>query len=233
MSLISDALRKARQEAAENEAGERGLDRPVVAGYWKRRRGLGGPLVLGLVIAVGAAILGGALVWWGLGVRHPRSAVVRGDEAVGAGVPVMGQQKPSEPASEQPGLGVDRVKDSAPAMTVDDGPIVKPHTGSRQESQVLGTPIPHPKTTPSTESPTLPAEKPAPGDDGVFVAKAQVGEVTLTLDYLVFRKDNPFAQINGIDVRVGSVIEDFVVEAITPESVVLRKDQITVEIRVR
>jgi hypothetical protein len=147
----------------------------------------------------------------------------------------MGQEKLSslEPTSEQLGQGVDQAQVSTAAGTVDEGPVVKPHAGERQESPVYGTLTPHPQTKPSTESPPLPAEKPAPGDDGVFVAEAHIGDITLALDYLVFREDNPFAQINGIDVRVGSVIEDFVVEAITPESVVLRKDQITVEIRVR
>jgi hypothetical protein len=55
-----------------------------------------------------------------------------------------------------------------------------------------------------------------------YVAEADVGHATLSLDYIVFRSDDPFAVINGLDVRVGSTIEGCTVEEITAEAVRLR-----------
>ena len=55
-----------------------------------------------------------------------------------------------------------------------------------------------------------------------YVAEADLGYTTLSLDYIVFRPVDPFAEINGFDVRVGSTIEGFKVEEITADSVRLR-----------
>ena len=62
--------------------------------------------------------------------------------------------------------------------------------------------------------------------------EAVLAETTLSLGYIVARSDNPFAEINGIDVYVGSEIEGFVVESIEAEMVVLRDDQGPLVLRV-
>ncbi len=46
----------------------------------------------------------------------------------------------------------------------------------------------------------------------VYVLDADLGNVTLSLGYIVARTTNPFAEINGVEVFVGSEIEGFVVE---------------------
>jgi hypothetical protein len=65
------------------------------------------------------------------------------------------------------------------------------------------------------------------GPDGerIYAVEADLGAVTLTLDFIVFRPDDPFAEINGLEVHVGSTIEGFTVEAIERNQVLLRDDE--------
>ena len=67
-------------------------------------------------------------------------------------------------------------------------------------------------------------EESATDSDGnrVFVMEATIGGVSLSLGYIVARANNPFAEINGTDVWIGSEVEGFVVEAIEADRVVLR-----------
>ena len=67
-------------------------------------------------------------------------------------------------------------------------------------------------------------EESATDSDGnrVFVMEATIGGVSLTLGYIVARANNPFAEINGTDVGIGSEVEGFVVEVIEADRVVLR-----------
>ena len=62
--------------------------------------------------------------------------------------------------------------------------------------------------------------------------EAELGDVVLSLGYIVARTTNPFAEINGVDVYVGSEIEGFVVEAIEADRVVLRDDKGPLTLRV-
>jgi hypothetical protein len=50
---------------------------------------------------------------------------------------------------------------------------------------------------------------------------AEIDGITLTLDYIVSRAKDSFAQINGRDVRVGVRVEGFKVTRIEPDRVVL------------
>jgi hypothetical protein len=70
--------------------------------------------------------------------------------------------------------------------------------------------------------PTHPAHATTASGERVFDVDADLGYAVLTLDYIAFRATDPFAQINGVDVRVGSTIEGFTVEDIGPSSVRLR-----------
>ncbi len=230
MSLISEALRKARQETAEREARERGLETPVVAGYWKRGGRLGVGLVLGAAIALGAAVIGGALVWWALADRSEPNEVEAPDERVQADLEVMDDlPNPSNgvPEPDQSDLIVPTV---TPAESKVDEPDVSPIIEGIALTRVEVV-----ESAPDSEE-GVPVKVPSPQPplaDGEFVEEAHVGEVTLTLDYLVFRKENPFAMINGRDVRVGAVVEDYVVEAITENSVVLTQGDTRIVLRVQ
>ena len=81
MSLINDALRKARQEAAEKERRAQGLDLPHIAPPPAGGARLGSGLLIGAVIALAAAVLGGAaavlaLAWALGGMRRPSARFV-------------------------------------------------------------------------------------------------------------------------------------------------------------
>jgi hypothetical protein len=74
----------------------------------------------------------------------------------------------------------------------------------------------------AAEPPT--ASRPTVGEDGtrIYVLDADLGSTQLSLGYIVARQQNPFAEINGRDVFIGSEIEGFTVEAIEADRVVLR-----------
>ena len=55
----------------------------------------------------------------------------------------------------------------------------------------------------------------------------------LTLDYIVFREQDPYAEINGNEVHAGSVIEGFTVVAVNRDSVLLEDEQGSLVLRVR
>ncbi len=236
MSLISDALRKVRQEEAEKEAKSRGMETPVVAGYWKRGGRLSVGLILGAVIAIGAAGIGGGLVWWALVDRSVKDTVEAPDEIASAGaeaVEVQPDQVSEDLAPIQAGdvivptvMAMESKPDDHDVSQAGDGDAV---TGTEAADRVpdreQNTPIEAPSPQPQKQpQPTL--------ADGEFVGEARIGGITLTLDYLVYRTDNPFAQINGQDVRVGGFVEDFLVEAITIDRVVLSQGDTTIVLRV-
>jgi hypothetical protein len=67
----------------------------------------------------------------------------------------------------------------------------------------------------------------------VFVLDADLGDVTLSLGYIVFKPSDPFAEINGREVRQGSLVEGYRVEEIERDRVRLRQGERTVVLRVR
>jgi hypothetical protein len=77
------------------------------------------------------------------------------------------------------------------------------------------------------ESPVAAIDKPTIGSNGerIYVMEAELGYASLSLGYIVSRASNAFAEINGTEVRIGSKIEGFVVEAIEANRVVLRDDK--------
>jgi len=73
------------------------------------------------------------------------------------------------------------------------------------------------------------SERPGTGDhlprQPRYVVTADLGEVSLTLEYLVYREHDPFARINGVEVFEGSHVEGFVVVKIERTQVTLRDEQ--------
>jgi hypothetical protein len=67
VSLISEALRKARQEAARREGRDRGIPHGLIVPPKRWRSGPG--LALVVAIALAAAVGGAAVAWWTLGRR--------------------------------------------------------------------------------------------------------------------------------------------------------------------
>jgi len=92
-------------------------------------------------------------------------------------------------------------------------------------------------TPPPTEHSSGHDEKSSPrgsgaGGDRVFVLEADLGYATLSLDYIVFRPDDPFAEINGIEVHEGWFVDDFVVDKIERDRVILHDEKGPLVLRV-
>jgi hypothetical protein len=228
MSLIGDALRKARQEAAERENDRRGLLFSAKIANPPARSNLGLGLALGALIAVAATVAGGGTVWWLLS---------RGETA-----------HPEATGTAPSGAPGDIETDETPG-----GPDLSETRGSDSPSQDRPAAIPSPAATgvgPTDLGTVRPAARPtvaaaapatAPsGEDGfeegftgvedgadVYILGAKIGKVELSLDYIIFRPEDPFAEINGIELHIGGVIEGYRVKTIERDRVRLsngRKD---------
>jgi hypothetical protein len=215
VSLINEALRKARQAASEHDSKQaEGPSRPARA-YPSRRSGSPNSLLIVALTAVAAGAIVASAVWWFFGSRQTvQQPAVASHQAPVAAASVAETPSPiPEPDDNQAILApvqADVAEVSAPRPTA--------------------APEPTPPIDETDAEPAPPAEapgEPAPRSDGerVFVVEADLGATSLSLGYIVARRDNPFAEINGVEVYVGSEIEGFVVEAIEADRVVLRDDQ--------
>jgi len=223
VSLINEALRKARQAAADHE-DQRNAGRAPHAYPSRGPRKGAGPAAVALV-AVLAGLAGAAGVWWivSAGAVDSKSGAEPRLEQPAAGdnsSPATSNQALTEPAPE----GLERQAPAAPPVETTPMPEA-------------ATPVPEAadpviETAPAAPSP-LPAE-PAVTTSGnrVFIMDAELGYASLSLGYIVFRPVRPFAEINGNDVYEGSEVAGFKVEKIEVDRVVLRDDRGPLELRV-
>ena len=247
MSLIGDALRKARQEAAERESDRKGIlfSAKIAEGPTRSNLGLG--LALGALIAVTATVAGGAAVWWILGGagsdRDQRSAAVTG---TGTGTAAI-VEPASESASESSVSGSDSGSGSGrgseqhrqPAPVFESSPTPLP---AFESASALDQPSsPQPRTTGSaaadtTESASAPTTETGfvgkEGGEEIYILEADLGNgVSLSLDFLIYRDVDPFAEINGVEVHLGGTIEGYRVKAIARDRVTLSNGRRTVVLR--
>jgi hypothetical protein len=234
MSLVSEALRKARQEASRREAEKRGTLIPAVivrAGEGSRP---GLPLVVGAALL--AAVAGGGLVaWWT--VRTPRTEGAaatrngmdtRPPAASGATLgtisrsPLAARSSASPlrgggaPAAVAPAGATPSVRPEAgappPLTPTAEGPAAK--VGAVQSAQeVAGSP------GRGVASSRLSQEMRGSHGERSFVIDAPLGYATLHLDYLVYKPGAPFASVNGKKVVTGGLVDGFRVDEITPDAV--------------
>jgi len=244
MSLISEALRKARQEAAQREGRDRGIPHGLVV---PPKRWRSGPkLALVVAIALAAAIAGAAVAWWTLGRR-----VTTDGSRTAAALPA--------PATPAPAINLQATAPPWDTAAPRDLEPVAAHAASAPHATATARSLAVVRTpqangpTPMTESVagSQPAHGAEPAEEGAateepvthqvpaeraprereFVIDANLGHVKLHLDYVVYRPGSPFAAINGQQVMIGSVIEGFQVEEIGPELVRLRDGRGTVILR--
>jgi hypothetical protein len=212
VSLINEALRKARQAASEHDAKQpEGAFQPVKA-YPSRRRGRRGGPMAGALIAVAAGVFGASAAWWFLSDQDNASGNSVTSEAR------LSDAAPSAPPVESPPVSEEISTETVPNQT----------PGKR-----VAVPLDNPATEqrPATETGQAIEEparvKPVTGPNGerIFIVEADLGYASLNLGFIVARATNPFAEINDLEVHVGSEIEGFVVEAIESNRVVLRDDK--------
>lgn len=250
MSLIHDALRKARQESGDDES--RGVVYARGLTGRRGRLGVGSGILLGVLLTViVGSIVGGALWLRVDDGRDSELASARGADDTIEAEPLpasadtssgTGPPAPLEGATETPQL--------MPVATQVPGPaedrLVLPTAPTRQQASTAapatGEPTSadprreagsgHPPHPIPTKAPPTPVTDRAGAGERVYEVEANLGYATLTLDYIVYRPTDPFAQINGVDVRIGGTVEGFTLEEIGRTSVRLRDDRGALVLRV-
>lgn len=228
MSLINDALRKARQAAAEHDV-QQGRSRPPMA-YPSRgpRRGLGTAAVA--MIATAACLGGAAAVWWAMTESIPRGkrAVTAPAPSVAAGGTVPGtESRPDEPDSGSMARRAEATPPPLHVATGDTGGLSRPAQaadggrGGRDDGTAEAASADQDRAPPP---PGVPHAR-GPAGERVYVLDADLGDVSLSLDFIVFRQVRPFAEINGVEVYEGSEIEGFTVVTIEADQVTLRNEE--------
>jgi hypothetical protein len=229
MSLVSEALRRARQEAADREGRGRGIPRAFVL---PPRRWRSGPsLLLAIAIVLAAALGGAGIAWWALG-RHAGATTQA--QASTRTAPAMESTPGSSglaSAAAPSATGIPEVTAAAPSATLAPGPPAL--AASTAPAQFAPTPTVQPSAHEETAERQATAARPdEDARERSFVIDANLGYAKLHLDYIVYRPGSPFAKINGAEVMVGSVLDGFTVEEITDEFVKLRDKHGVVILRI-
>ena len=245
MSLIGDALRKTRQEAAERDSDRKGVLFSAKIADGPNRSGLGLGLVLGALIAIIATVGGGLAVWWALGGDRPQ-------EPQTSAAAVSGSDRGQQTANGDTGPGLDRRVGLAPPS---DSPAISDRIGQPQLEAETGSPVesdsadrgrdaratrevasldpaPDPGAMNSPQA-TAPETGYVGTENGtkVYLMEADLGAVTLSLDYIVFRPTDPYAEINGIEVHIGGTVAGFRVKSVERDRVILSDGRRTVAVR--
>ncbi len=235
MSLVSEALRKARREAAER--GENLDPRTAQTTVIQVTRGprTWQVVLVGAVVAIAAAGLGAVGVWWVLGSAPDPVVAESGDTPqVSAAVvptptPMVVAEPPANDVAPRP---------SDPTPTV----AAVPATGRRLLPPTPRPAAPTPTRTPVDTALPAPAESPPPTPTGSapaalgpneYLGEAVIDGRRLVLDYIAYLPSGAFAEINGVEVRLGSTIEGFTVESITAAAVTLRGPDGPIVLRAR
>ena len=158
------------------------------------------------VVAVMAGLAGAAVTWWAVGQR---------ERPVAAVAPML---------TPSPAPTVEAPQSEAPA-------VVPVESAEETAVVVVTTPTPSALHVAADLEPT-PEPTQRKQTDRVFDLDADLGYATLSLGYIVARSVNPFAEINGIEVSVGSEVEGFRVEKIEADRVVLRDEKGELVLRV-
>jgi hypothetical protein len=229
MSLIGDALRKTRQEEAERDNERKGVLFSAKIANPPARSNLGLGLALGAIIAVAATVAGGGAVWWLL--SRGDAAQPEATDTVPSGVPGSIETDETSSRSNLPGhTGSDSPAQSPPAAAAPSAAA----TGAGPTDLGPSQPAARPAAAVAAPATVTSGEKAFEGgfagvEDGadVFILEAKFGKVELSLDFIIFRPDDPFAEINGIELHIGGVIEGYRVKTIERDRVHLsngRKD---------
>lgn len=231
MSLVSEALRKARREAAERGDNLDGRTAQTTVIQVTRGPRTWQVVAIGAMVATMAAGLGALGVWWAMGARSGTSVADLSDRpaapvavAPTATATVGPDSPPPDAATEPtatpaaaPSATGRRLLPPTPRPTDPAPTAVPPTTGEPRATEALP-----PSTAERTEPmPSAPTEEAALGPSE-FLGEAVVNGRRLVLDYIAYLPSGAFAEINGIEVRLGSEIEGFTVESITAAAVTLR-----------
>lgn len=239
MSLINDALRKARQAASERTTAESDAPFRGKRLHPVRQSRSGSRLAVVVLVAAVAAVAGASAAWWAAGRQAKRdefpgtqqAAVAAGEQPGNVSQAPATADLRDDPETEtaSPGAGTATAAVQSPATQT--APSVNPQQPAAQEpTDSSPTAASQAASPPPAAHPAGHGAQPSPprtgaGGDRVFVLEADLGYAKLSLDYIVFRPDDPFAEINGIEVHEGWFVDDFVVDTIERDRVILHDEK--------
>jgi hypothetical protein len=251
MSLISDALKKARQEAARQDSLRPSLPYAVGTADPPERRNLAMPLLAGLgagcvlaAVVFGIIYLGG----WGPFARSSKQAVQVAETPSPAAtaapaLPVIEEKSkpvppepaptPEPPAAKAPEIQL-RPAPVKPAPPVVETPAVRPEPRPAppvpaEESRLAPPPVPIPAPVPTVAAPIgAPAPPAAVDSGGLTEGKSYVGEVpvpgggVVKLNGIAYSPEHPIAVLDGRVVAPGETVQGFTVVEILADHVTLQ-----------
>ncbi|HYO16673.1 MAG TPA: hypothetical protein VE685_26030 [Thermoanaerobaculia bacterium] len=237
MSLISDALKKARQEAARQDSLRQGVPYAVGTVDSPDRRRTLVPLLAGL--AVGAVLAGGTAGFVYFSNREP--AATEETRVAEVAPPVAVEELPEStpppevtappvpptvppPVFSEPPAAVTAPPERVPEAAV---PVPPPAAQPQPEPEIRLEPS-QPSAAPQAEEPTPVQEEPVPvapppaRESKSFVEAVPVpGGGTLRLNGIAFSSVSPVAVIDGKVVGPGEVVQGFTVVEIQQNRVKL------------
>jgi hypothetical protein len=206
MSLIDDALRRARESASRGDPSSRTKGYPWIPANMPDRAGARRAAWAGLAGGVLVALAAAAAAYWlWLKPAAPSPATAKPAPSpvrrAAAPLPTVVVAPPD--ISKPPGsAGAPRPRRSDATAAEGSGPAaVSP----------AAPPLPAAAAAPAPPAPERRAEPPA-----------STSSESLSLDGIVYSESHPVAMINGTLVPVGGVVGVYVVEQIEPDRVVLR-----------
>jgi hypothetical protein len=232
MSLISDALKKARQEAARQDSLRQNLPYAVGATSAPDRSRSYAPLLAGL--AVGLLLAGGlaGLYYFVAPERgeKPEARIAEIAETAPPPAPVSAvEEAPAPSVQPEAPSAVPRVAEPAVPETAPPAPIPAPvpevRTPQPAQPPVVTAPTPEPQPVPQAEVP--PVQEPAPPAPAPRESRSYVGEVpvpgggVVRLNGIAFSTENPVAVLDGKVVSPGEVVQGFTVVEIRQNQVKL------------
>lgn len=247
MSLIDEALRRARQEASRQDAAKRDTQYRQVPVYApSQRRGIS-PALIGAIVAL--CIVAGIGI--GVFLGRDRGTQSEAEETTPAATsPVLpSEEPPSRPISiseETPEMP-EPPAEPVPAPTPDLEPVpeepprpVREEVPAAEQEPLEPPPAPDPAPTPVAVPETpAPAPQPTPAPAPAPEIRSYVREVplpdggTLRLNGIAFSATQPVALINDKVLAKGESYEGFIVTDIQANLVELRGNGMTVRVSLK
>lgn len=244
MSLVSDALRKARRETARLHAGRHGGTISLPGSAPPRRgwmlSGIAVGVALGLAVVLAMAV---ALRWpparGSSGTplatvettdrtgppKSPAAAPVQTERITAMATPTAARGFTFETPSSSTGTRAEH------PVPINAPPAALPQASPPADQQELA-PLPSVPSGSQAAYGVDAQRDPGPAER-VFVLRADLGYVKLELDYIVYKPSAPFGRVNGQDIVPGSIVAGFLVEEIGRDFVRLRDPRGPIVLRVR
>ena len=216
MSLINEALKRARVEAARRDAAAKGVPPEALPVYVPPRRRSWRAPVAGF--AAGLAVVAAALgVFWM--VRRPVPA-----EAAPATQANVAPSAPAATASAVP-LSAAPASAAPPAAASPPPPppppaAVPPPAAPSPEPVAEPPPAPPPPALPPPPAPPSPAVGAADGVP-IYMREASLAGTAVKVDFIVWSESRPFAQINGQLLSAGQSVDGYMLLRVERERVEL------------